>query len=144
MLLSKHGTAFKANYTEWFQRWYRRNTSKYSLRLRRFKTLANTIQTEIKNLVSLNNNIYTYFRQTNFAQIIRFGAYGEITTRVNTLQNCPAHSANQYFNSPLRRWSIVSNVTGKGLWFVHIGLFRAEYHRYSRSARWRWLAYKST
>jgi len=57
--------------------------NKYSLRLRGFKTLANTIQTEIKHLNS---------SQANFAQKFMVGASGEISPYVNTLQNRPGNS----------------------------------------------------
>ena len=66
---------------------------KYSLRLLRSQAFASTIQTEIKKLSpSEKQHLRITSGQTKFAQKFRFGAYGEITLNVNTLQNCPGNS----------------------------------------------------
>jgi len=41
---------------------------------------------------SENQHLHITSGQTKFAQKFRFGAYGEITLNVNTLQNCPGNS----------------------------------------------------
>ena len=41
---------------------------------------------------SENQHLHITSGQTKFAQKFRFGAYGEITLNLNTLQNCPGNS----------------------------------------------------
>ena len=100
--------------------------NKYSLRLGRFKSLANTIQTEIKYLVDPEQqHLHINIGQTNLAQKFRFGAYEEITLDVNTLQNCPGNSQSVFqFSSASEAKDCEAeiNITDNGLRFFHIGL----------------------
>ena len=72
-------------------------------------------------------HLHINFRRTNFAQNFWFGAYGEITSDVNSLQNCPGKGQSVFQSSSaskdMKMMTHSINIAEKRLWFIHIDRF---------------------